>query len=100
MNTKTPSECKDMVEIRKEIDLIDEEVIKLLGRRFQYVKAASRFKTSESGVKAPDRLKAMLLQRRKWAESVGLSPDAIEKMYQHLVDYFISEELKHWKSNN
>lgn len=98
MNNKTPEQCKDMQEIRKEIDQLDEQVIKLLGQRFEYVKAASKYKTSETGVKAPERLKAMLTQRRTWAESVGLNPEVIEKMYQDLVNYFISEELKHWKN--
>jgi isochorismate pyruvate lyase len=65
---KTPHQCHNMLEIRAEIDLIDQEVIRLLGRRFEYVKAATHFKTSENTVKAPERFKTMLAQRRKWAE--------------------------------
>lgn len=38
----------------------------------------------------------MLQQRRIWAEAEGLSADAIEKMYQDLVNHFIAEEMKHW----
>lgn len=96
---KTPEECADMADIRREIDQLDYQVIQLLGQRFAYVKAASKFKTSEGSVKAPERLKAMLVQRRDWAEGAGLNPDVIEKMYQDLVNHFIAEELKQWQNH-
>lgn len=97
---KSPLECENMAEIRTEIDEIDRQVIQLIGQRFEYVKAASKFKTSETGVKAPERFKAMLLQRREWAVEEGLNPDAIEKMYFDLVNHFIEEELKFWKNQS
>jgi isochorismate pyruvate lyase len=98
-NMKNPEECHNMTDIRTEIDFIDRQIIALLGKRFNYVKAASEFKTSETSVKAPDRLQSMLQQRRIWAEEEGLHPDAIEKMYRDLINHFIEEEMKHWKVN-
>ncbi|MCM2458901.1 isochorismate lyase [Pseudomonas sp. CG7] len=95
-NRLQPSECVNMEEIRGEIDALDQAVIKLLGKRVQYVLAASKFKTSATSVRAPERFKAMLATRREWAEAEGLSPDAIEKMYSDLVSLFIAEEMKHW----
>ena len=48
------------------------------------------------------RVKSMLRQRRQvnksWAEEEGLSPDAIEKIYSDLVEYFINEEMTKWKA--
>ncbi|HEY9657222.1 MAG TPA: chorismate mutase [Allocoleopsis sp.] len=44
-----------MVDIRAEIDRLDRQVVALLGQRFAYVKAASKFKTSETTVRAPER---------------------------------------------
>jgi hypothetical protein len=44
---KTPEQCESMVDIRVEIDRLDRQVVALLGQRFAYVKAASKFKTSE-----------------------------------------------------
>ena len=29
----------------------------------------------------------------------GLNADAIEKLYQDLVNHFIDEEMKHWKQS-
>lgn len=95
-----PEETLDIQDIRNEIDKIDRKIIELLGKRFEYVKAAAKFKTSEESVKAPERLKAMMQQRRIWAEEQGLNPDVIEKLYQDLVTYFMNEELHHWKSRN
>ena len=97
---KTPDQCTDMADIRAEIDRLDRKVIALLGQRFTYVKAAAKFKTSETTVKAPERLQTMLKQRRVWAEEAGLNADAIEKMYQDLVKHFIDQEMKHWRQSN
>ena len=96
---KTPDQRESMVDIRAEIDRLDRQVLALLGQRFAYVKAASKFKTSETTVRAPERLQAMLQQRRVWAEEEGLNADAIEKLYQDLVNHFIDEEMKHWKQS-
>ena len=93
---KQPEECSNIQEIRTEIDHIDRQIIAAIGQRFKYVKAASKFKTSENSVKAPERLKLMLQKRRGWAEEECLNPDVIENLYRDLVDYFIAEELKHW----
>ena len=96
---KSPEQCENMMDIRTEIDRLDRQVLALLGQRFAYVKAASKFKTSETTVRAPERLQAMLQQRRAWAEEEGLNADAIEKMYQGLVNHFIDEEMKHWNQS-
>ena len=98
MNMKAPDECTTLEEVRAEIDRLDRQVIALLGQRFAYVRAAAKFKTSETGVRAPERFEAMLRERRRWAEEAGLSPDAIEQMYRDLVTYFMEEEMKHWKA--
>ena len=98
INQLQPEECAGMEDIRREIDALDQAVIKLLGKRFQYVLAASKYKTSATSVRAPERFKTMLATRRQWAEAEGLSPDAIEQMYRDLVNHFIAEEMKHWSA--
>lgn len=97
-NSLAPAECAGMEDIRGEIDLLDQAVIRLLGQRFKYVLAASKFKTSEASVRAPERFKAMLGKRREWAVAEGLNPDAIEKLYADLVNHFIEEEMQRWKA--
>ena len=93
---KLPQECASLAEVRAEIDALDYQIITALGRRFEYVKVAARFKTSAANVRAPDRQKAMLAQRRQWAAENELSPDVIENIYRELVEYFVAEEMKSW----
>jgi len=95
-----PENCDSLGEVRAAIDAIDAEVIRLLGRRAGFVKAAARFKTSEADVAAPGRFSAMLQARREWAEREGLSADVIEKVYRDLVNYFIACEKEHWQAKS
>ncbi|MBD1896646.1 MULTISPECIES: isochorismate lyase [unclassified Coleofasciculus] len=97
---KQTKDCSNIEEIRQEIDEIDRQIIAAFGKRFEYVKAAAKFKTNETSVKAPERVQSMLQQRRLWAEEQGLNPDVIEKLYQDLINYFMNEELKHWQSKS
>lgn len=92
-----PEDCSSIQSIRVEIDKLDRQIVALLGTRFKYVKAAAKFKNSETSVKAPERFRSMLEQRRIWAEEENLSPDVIENIYRDLVNYFINEELEDWK---
>lgn len=93
---KKPCECDNLLEVRSEIDRLDREIITALRLRFEYVKAAVRFKSNRAEVAAPDRVSSMLQQRRVWAVECGLDPDFIEKLYRDLVAYFIAEEQKHF----
>ncbi|BAO59712.1 isochorismate lyase [Pseudomonas protegens] len=97
-NQLSPEQCQGMEDIRREIDALDRAVIELLGARFKYVLAASKFKTSAASVRADERFKAMLATRREWAQAEGLDPDAIEKLYADLVQHFIAQEMRHWQA--
>jgi isochorismate pyruvate lyase len=92
----SPEDCKSLHDVRREIDRLDEEVIRLLGQRARYVRAAARFKTSEEHVAAPERQAAMMQVRRQWAEREGLSADVVEEIYRRLVAYFIERERQEW----
>jgi len=83
--------------IRKKIDHIDQQIVTLIGERAGYVQAAAKFKTSAPDVRAAERVRAMLGQRRAWAEERGLDPDRIEKLYQDMVNHFIQQEMAHWQ---
>ena len=92
-----PEKCASLDEVRREIDRLDEEIVRLIGRRAHYVKAAARFKTSEYHVAAPDRQASMLAIRRDWARREGLDPALIEDLYRRLIAWFIQAEMQQWK---
>lgn len=74
-----PEDCRDMNDIRSEIDHIDYAVIQLLSRRYDYVKAASQFKSNITDIQAKERVNSMLQQREQWALEQGLNGEVIKK---------------------
>lgn len=97
---KRPEDCTSIEDVRQGIDALDRKIIALIGERSHYVAAAAHYKTSRSNVQAPERQRAMLTQRRRWAEEEGLSPDVIETIYKNLIQYFISREMDQWHSTS
>ena len=97
MLEKLPKDCKNMKEIRAEIDYLDKHIISLIGKRAGYVHAAAAFKVSGTDVRAPERFASMLEQRREWAQENQLSPDMIEGLYRLMVEHFIEQEMSQWQ---
>ena len=93
-------ECNNIDEVRMEIDRIDKEMINLLGERSKYVKQASKYKKTEESVKAPERLKRMMIQRKKLGFEQGLNMIFIEKFFKGITSYFIEKEKNQWLIEN
>jgi tRNA-Thr(GGU) m(6)t(6)A37 methyltransferase TsaA len=87
-------------EAREAIDLIDAEVIRLLGNRAGFVRQVVNFKRTPDDVRAPARYVEVMRRRREMAEAAGLNPDVIEAMYKLLVEYFIQEEMEILRQRN
>ena len=90
-------DCKNLADVRNCIDGLDREIIKLIGKRYTYVKKASEYKIGEQQVRAPDRFANMLEKRKVWAMDENLNPTVVENLFKDLVNYFIEEELNTWK---
>ena len=93
-------DCQNIEEIRNCIDSIDKSIISQLFLRSSYVKCASKYKNIMQEVKAEDRIKSMIMQRRKWAEENELNPDFIQFLFENIVEYFISKESIEWQKKN
>lgn len=85
--------CNSLKEVRNNIDRIDNEIIKLIAERGKYVEQASKFKKSESNVKAPDRVNAVIEKARAKAYDYGADADMIEALYKEMISHFIDAEL-------
>lgn len=86
--------CKNLEEVRENIDKIDSEIIKLIAERGDYVLQASSFKKDEEGVKAPKRVEEVISKVREKPEMYGANPDIVEAVYREMISKFINIEIK------
>jgi isochorismate pyruvate lyase len=97
---REPAECQSLSEIREEVDRIDRALVDLLGRRWQYGRAAVRFKASEAEIRNAAYLPAFLERRRTWAEAAGLAPGYIETLFRTIANASIAEQLRSWRAGH
>lgn len=95
---KPPEACTGLADIRDGIDHLDRQIVEILARRMAYVKAAAQFKPSEESIPAPDRVAAMLDDRRVWAERAGLPAEGVATLFSGLIQWFIQQQVLHWRA--
>ena len=88
------TECKNIEEVRENINRIDREIVKLISERSLYVNQAARFKKTTEDVKAPSRVEEVISKVRGLAVEFDLDPDIVEKVYRTMITCFIDYELK------
>lgn len=84
-------------EVRNRIDQIDTELVKMIAKRSECVKAAAAFKIDHSAVRAPDRVQQVIDKVRKQATEAGVPAEIIEKVYRTMIGAFIDFELEQHK---
>jgi len=93
-------DCQNLEEVRGNIDRIDNEIIKLIAERGSYVKQASKFKTSNQDVKAPQRVESVIQKVRALSEKYGANPDMTEKLYRDMIADFVNMEINEFNNAN
>ena len=91
--------CNSLEEVRSNIDRIDNEIIKLIAERTDYVKQGSSFKKSEDGVKSPKRVEAVIQKVREKAAEYGADLDMVEVLYREMISRFVSMEMDEFKKS-
>ena len=86
-------ECNTLEEARSEIDKVDEEIVKLIAKRNDYIKQIAYFKTSVDEVKAEDRISEVISKVREQAISLDLSPNLINDLYVRMIDGMVESEI-------
>ncbi len=87
---KAPADCTSIEDVRHAIDAIDQDIVRALGLRYEYVKAITRFKKTEEDV----RRSATRPLCRFAAPGRRSRPDLDRRLYRLLIDHFIAEEMK------
>lgn len=94
---KQPEECKNIEDIRKEIDAIDRNIVELISKRAKYVYRAADFKKDKKAVRDENRVAAVINSKRALATEYGISAELISDIYKTMIDYFVAQEIKEWE---
>jgi isochorismate pyruvate lyase len=85
--------CHTLEEARKKIDEVDEEIVKLIAKRNNYIKQIAHFKTSVEEVKAEERINDVISRVRQQAIDLDLSPNLINDLYVRMIDAMVESEI-------
>ncbi len=85
--------CTTLEEAREKIDEVDEEIIKLIAKRNDYIKQIAHFKTSVDEVKEEERINDVISRARQQAIDLGLSPNLINDLYVRMIDAMVESEI-------
>jgi len=85
--------CTTLDETRSEIDKVDEEIVKLIALRNDYIKQIAHFKTSVDEVKAEERICDVISSVREQAIALNLSPNLINDLYVRMIDSMVESEI-------
>lgn len=90
---KPPADCKDLADVRAEIDRIDSALVKLIGERFGYVERAWQIKLSlKQEANVPWRNQQVIDRVRSRALEAGVPPDLCEALWRQMIGWFIQYE--------
>jgi isochorismate pyruvate lyase len=84
--------CETLGEVRKNIDRLDREIVRLMAERGRYVHEAARFKANPAQVEAPERAEAVVQKAISLAQENGLPPKVAETTYRAMLRSFIDYE--------
>ncbi len=87
------TKCTTLDDAREKIDQVDEEIVKLIAKRNDYIKEIAHFKTSVDEIKADDRIEDVISRVREQAISLGLSPNLINELYVKMIDAMVESEV-------
>ena len=85
--------CTTLDEAREKIDIVDEEIVKLIAKRNDYIKQIAHFKTSVDEIKTDDRIEDVISRVRQQAISLDLSPNLINELYIKMIDAMVESEV-------
>lgn len=93
MPPRTPADCRDMTEVRAEIDRLDSALVDLIAERFGYVERAWQIKlAAQQQANVPWRNQQVIDKVRAKATERGVPPDLCEALWRQMIGWFIQYE--------
>ena len=95
MTTKSilPESCQSMIEVRRGVDALDAEIVRLIGQRFRFMEAAARIKPERETVRDEDRKAEVLRNVAAHARKEGAPEAAVAELYERLIEASIAYEF-------
>jgi len=97
METKN---CTSLEEVRTQIDLLDDQIVELIGVRNSYIKQAAKFKNTVDEVKAPERINEIMSKVRHKALTLGMSPNLLEEIYTIMINEMVESEIAEFRNSS
>ena len=91
-----PDNCQTMPEVRQGVDQTDRELVRLLVRRFGYMRAAARIKAERGAVRDEARKAQVIGNVVALAKSLELPEQVVADIWETLVEGSIAYEFDHW----
>lgn len=85
--------CKDMTDVRREIDRVDRAIVALIAERQNYIEQAGFIKQSRDTVRDQDRVEDVIAKVCAAARREGADPDLVETVYRTMVEWCINYEF-------
>jgi isochorismate pyruvate lyase len=93
MTILTPEQCQTMAEVRAGVDMVDTQIIALLGTRFGYMRAAARIKTDRGAVRDEARKASVIAAAKDAARAAAVPEPLVAAMWEMLVESSIAYEM-------
>ncbi|MFW5853248.1 MAG: chorismate mutase [Patescibacteria group bacterium] len=87
MNQISQFNNEDINDLRKQLDLLDTELIEVLARRMALIPMVAEYKKKNNVARyQPEREKEVIKDRRQLAEKLTLNPDLVEDMIKRIIE--------------
>ena len=92
MSSRAAEDCRDMAQVREEIDRIDLALVDIIAERFAYVDRAWQLKSNPGEAYVPWRIQQVIDKVRARAAEQHLPPELAEALWRQMIGWFIQYE--------
>lgn len=93
LDMKSPEDCRNMAELREQIDALDGQIVDMLLRRAGYIDRAVQLKPAEGlPARIDDRVEEVVSRVRTRAGEIGFDPDLTEAIWRLMIEWSIRRE--------
>ena len=90
----------NMQDLREELDLLDNELIVLISKRFKLIEQAAIIKDDKSKIRDNERIEKIISRLRGLAKDNSISADIVEKLWRFIIELSIDLEKEIFAKKN